>query len=98
MSFPVQTRREKLREALVPSSGLADRLTRLETQVAYLAQRSGVSPEELEVHAVPRVPDQVLRLLADGRKLQAAKAYRQATGASAASAMRVVGAAAKRGG
>jgi len=98
ISFPVQTKREKLRDALVPSSGLADRLTRLETQVAYLAERLDLSSEELEVHAAPTMPEEVLRLLADDRKLEAAKVYRQATGASAATAMRIVGAEAKRGG
>lgn len=92
MSFPVRSKREKLREALAPSSGTAERLTRLETQVAYLAERLGVSSEELEVHAVPVMPEHVLRLLADGRELEAAKAYREATGTSAVSAMRVVGA------
>ena len=57
--------------------------------------RLDVSSEELEVHAVPAVPE---ALLADGCELEASKVYREATGASPATARRVVGAAAKRGG
>ena len=67
---------------LVPSANQDDRLTRLESHVAYLAERLGVTSEELEAHSQPQIPQDVGQLLADGREVEAIRAYRDATGAS----------------
>ncbi|MGI8430272.1 MAG: hypothetical protein ACR2OB_13460 [Solirubrobacteraceae bacterium] len=90
MSLPARSGSDKLRNVLNPSALTADRLAALETQVAYLAQRLGVSVEELEDGAAPAVPDEVRRLLAERRRLPAMKVYRQSTGASLAGTKRAV--------
>jgi hypothetical protein len=77
---------------LVPSAKQDDRLTRLEAQVAYLAERLGVSPEELDRHDEKPLPEEVRRLVADGHEVQAIRAYRESTGASLEAARRAVGA------
>lgn len=51
---------------LVPSATRDDRITRLEAQVAYLANRLGVSPEELDSHSQKPAPKAVGQLLAKG--------------------------------
>ncbi len=51
---------------LVPSATRDDRITRLEAQVAYLANRLGVSPEELDSHSQKPAPKAVGQLLAEG--------------------------------
>lgn len=75
---------------LVPSATRDDRITRLETQVAYLANRLGVSPEELDSHSQKPAPKAVGQLLAEGHRIEAIRAYRQATGASLKAAKRAV--------
>jgi len=57
-------------------------LLRMGAMVHYLAARLGVSPEDLEAHSAPAVPEEVRRLLADGRKVEAIKVHRESTGAS----------------
>ncbi len=78
------------RDLLNPSSRRDDRITRLEAQVAFLADRLGVSPDELDRHGEKPMPEEVARLVAQGKKLPAIKAYRQATGASLRGAKRAV--------
>lgn len=75
---------------LFPNAQRDARIVRLEAQVAYLAGRLGISPEELETHAAPDIPAEVRRLAATGKKIAAVKAYREATGASLTAAKRAV--------
>lgn len=79
-----------LRPLLRPLAARKDRVFRLETQVSFLAQRLGVSSQELALHGDPPMPDAARRLVAEGDKLRAMKAYRKATGASLAVAARAV--------
>lgn len=73
---------------LVPSATRDDRITRLEAQVAYLANRLGVSPEELPQ---PKASAQGGRPTPGrGHRIEAIRAYRQATGASLKAAKRAV--------
>lgn len=59
--------------------------------MAFLAERLGISPEELELHSSKPVPSQVQELVDGGREVEAIRAYRQATGASLKAAKAVVG-------
>lgn len=75
---------------VVSSAVQDDRITRLEAQVAFLAQRLGISAEELKLHESKPVPSEVQDLVNRGRKLEAISVYRDATGASLKSARAVV--------
>ncbi len=59
--------------------------------MAFLAERLGISPEELELHSSKPVPSEVQDLVDHGREVEAIRAYRQATGASLKAAKAVVG-------
>lgn len=76
---------------LVPSATQDDRITRLEAQVAFLAERLSISAEELENHSSKPVPTEVQELVDGGHEVKAIRAYRQATGASLKAAKAVVG-------
>ncbi|MGI8903472.1 MAG: hypothetical protein ACR2IP_07420 [Solirubrobacteraceae bacterium] len=67
-----------------------DRVSRLEAQVSFLAERVGIPPQELELHRDPPMPDEARRLLAEGHRIPAIKEYRKATGASLSAAVRIV--------
>ncbi len=56
------------RALLNPSSRRDDRITRLEAQVAFLADRLGVPPDELDRHDEKPMPEEVARLVAEGKK------------------------------
>jgi len=76
--------------SLVPSATQVDRIIRLEAQVAFLAERLGTSPEELELHSSKPVPSEVQDLVDRGHEVEGMRAYRQATGASLKAAKAVV--------
>lgn len=63
---------------------LQARVRDLEGLVDELAARAGVSSaelRELESGVGPRMPEECVRLVAEGRTIQAIKAYREHTGA-----------------
>lgn len=75
---------------LVPSATRDDRITRLEAQVAYLANRLGVFARGARFPQ-PKASAQGGRPTPGrGHRIEAIRAYRQATGASLKAAKRAV--------
>lgn len=75
---------------LVPSATQDDRIPSLEAQIAFLAERLNIPPEELALHSSKPVPSEVPDLVAGGHEVEAIHAYRQAPGASLKAAKAVV--------
>lgn len=65
---------------------IAERLRAIEAQLKVLSDHAGVSYEERNAD----VPQEVVQLAAEGKTLEAATAYREATGADIKEAMKVV--------
>jgi len=65
---------------------IRDRLNRIEDQTRILSEKAGVSYEDPK----DDVPQEVIQLAQDGKRLEAVKAYRDATGAGMDQAMEVV--------
>ncbi|MEV0623230.1 hypothetical protein AB0I81_58640 [Nonomuraea sp. NPDC050404] len=62
---------------------LEDRVVRLEQQVADLQRLIGIDPRFIDSRAEgPALPPDFYRALGQGKKIQAIKIYREATGAS----------------
>jgi hypothetical protein len=63
-----------------------DRLRRIEAQLKALSESAGIPFEDPNQD----VPDEVIQLVREGKSTEAARAYREATGADLKEAMAVV--------
>ena len=68
-------------------NAISERLTAIEAQLEVLSERAGVSYEE----PFGDLPPDVLELARSGNKMEAAKRYRELTGADGKEAMEAVG-------
>lgn len=69
---------------------LHERVALLEAQVRYLSQRMQIALPDFRALAQSQIPVEVQQLAASGKKIEAIKAYREATGADLATAKKVV--------
>ena len=67
-----------------------ERISQLEAQVRFLAERLDVTLPNFAALAEAELPQEIKDMVASGNKMGAIKAYRQQTGADLATAMRVI--------
>ena len=68
-------------------NAISERLSAIESQLKLLSEKAGVSYEE----PFAELPPDVLELARSGNKMEAAKLYRELTGADGKEAMEAVG-------
>jgi ribosomal protein L7/L12 len=73
----------------VPSE-LYERVSLLEAQVRYLAERTGIPLPDFRAVAQSQLTPEIQQLIASGNKIGAIKAYREATGCDLATAKKVI--------
>jgi ribosomal protein L7/L12 len=73
----------------VPSE-LYERVALLEAQVRYLSERTQIPLPDFRAVAQSQLTPQIQQLIANGDKIAAIKAYREATGCDLATAKKVI--------
>jgi hypothetical protein len=63
-----------------------ERLAAIEAQLKVLSEKAGVSYEE----PLDQIPEDVLQMARDGKKLEAAQRYRELTGVDAKDALAII--------
>lgn len=72
------------------SDDVYERLNRLEAQVRYLSERTGIPLPDLGAVAGSGLSPEIHAELAKGNKINAIKLYREATGCDLATAKKVI--------
>lgn len=72
------------------SADIYERLSLLEAQVRYLSERTNIALPDFRAMAASDLTPEIRQLIANGDKIGAIKAYREATGADLASAKKAI--------
>lgn len=73
----------------VPSE-LYERVALLEAQIRYLSERTQIALPDFRAIARSQLTPEIQQLIANGDKIRAIKAYREATGCDLATAKKVI--------
>lgn len=72
------------------TADIYQRLSQLEAQVRYLAERTGIPLPDFTALSGSTISPEIQQLIATGNKIGAIKAYREATGCDLATAKKVI--------